>query len=194
MKEESEYLVDGEENRPATLDDVKKVISLLNEYEVPYLLIGGYALMLQGNQRTTKDIDFVFPIGLETGKKIKKALKNLPEKASEKIKDEWFEEDETIRVADEFTVDLLFKCGGGKYNYNNLVQFSEEKELDGLKIKTINPEGLWYTKQTGREKDIPDLIFLDRLLKMKGVNLHKDLKDEYSFESIKNKIKKKFFR
>lgn len=29
---------------------------------------------------------------------------------------------------------------------------------------------------------------------MKGVNLHEDLTDKYSFESIKNKIKKKFFR
>ncbi len=30
-KQDAEYLVDGEENRPATLDDVKKVISLLKE-------------------------------------------------------------------------------------------------------------------------------------------------------------------
>lgn len=194
MEENAEYLVDGDENRPATLEDVKLVIGLLNKYEVPYLLIGGYALMLQGNQRTTKDIDIVLPIGWETGKKIKAALHNLPEKASDKIKDEWFEEDETIRVADEFTVDLLFKCGGGKYNYNNLSQYAEEKELAGIKIKTINPEGLWYTKQTGREKDIPDLLFLNELLKLKGVSVHKDLSEDNSLKSITDKIKKKFFK
>ena len=109
-----EYINSGIENRPATIDDVVSVIKLLNQYQVPYLLIGGYALMLQGNQRSTKDIDIVLPLGIETGEKIKEAFKNLPEQASEQIKNEWFEEEETIRLADEFTVDLLFKCGGGK--------------------------------------------------------------------------------
>lgn len=193
MKEE-EYLIDGETNRAASLEDVETVIKLLNQYKVPYLLIGGYAMMLQGNQRTTKDIDIVLPIGYETGLKIKAALKNLPDKASEKIKDEWFEEEETIRVADEFTIDLLFKCGGGKYRYSNLLQYAEEKELNGIKIKTINPEGLWYTKQTGREKDIPDLLFLDALLKLRGISLHKDLSEDFSFKSIKQKIKNRFFK
>ncbi|NCQ51758.1 hypothetical protein GW796_07685 [archaeon] len=195
MEQNDDYIVDGEENRPATLTDVALVIELLNKHNVPYLLIGGYAMMLQGNQRTTQDIDIVLPLGYETGKKVKKALSNLPEKASDKIKDEWFEEDETIRVADEFTVDLLFKCGGGgKYNYANLSQYAEEKELNGIKVKTITPEGLWYTKQTGREKDLPDLLFLNELLKMKGISVHKDLSEDYSFKSIKEKIKNKFFK
>ena len=112
MNENAEdYIVDGETNRPASIEDLEIVIKLLNDYKVPYLLIGGYAMMLQGNQRTTKDIDIILPIGFETGKKLKAALNNLPDKASSKIKDEWFEEDETIRIADVFTIDLLFKCG-----------------------------------------------------------------------------------
>lgn len=67
---------------------------------------------------------------------MKEAFKELPENVAKSIKDEWFEEDETIRVADEFTIDLLFKCGGSKYNYNNLKQYAEEKEL--MKIKGIS--------------------------------------------------------
>lgn len=194
MNENEDYIVSEQTNRPADIKDVALVINLLNKYQVPYLLIGGYALMLQGNQRTTKDIDIVLPIGIETGKKIKEAFKNLPENVAENIKEEWFEEDETIRVADEFTVDLLFKCGGGRYNYNNLKQYTEEKELMGIKVKTINPLGLWYTKQTGREKDIPDLLFLNELLKLKGINFQKDLQEDYSFKAIKEKIKKRFFK
>lgn len=39
---ESEY------SRPATLEDLKKVIWSLNENNVKYILIGGYALFLMG--------------------------------------------------------------------------------------------------------------------------------------------------
>jgi predicted nucleotidyltransferase len=96
-----------------TLEDLKTTIKLLNEYNVPYVLIGGYALMLRGNQRATKDIDILLPIGVEVGQSVKAALAELPQNTVKDVEDFWFEEDDTIRVADEFTVDLLFKCGGG---------------------------------------------------------------------------------
>ena len=195
MNENAEdYIVDGETNRPASIEDLEIVIKLLNDYKVPYLLIGGYAMMLQGNQRTTKDIDIILPIGFETGRKLKAALNNLPDKASSKIKDEWFEEDETIRIADVFTIDLLFKCGGGKYRYSDLIQYAQEKEFNGIKVQTISPEGLWYTKQTGRDKDIPDLLFLNEKLKIEGISVYNGLNEDYSFKAIKQKIKNKFFK
>lgn len=181
------------ENRAANINDLKNVIRLLEEYKVPYLLIGGYAIMMKGNQRTTSDIDILLPMGIEVGKKIKAALGNLPENTVKDVKDEWFLEDETIRVADEFTVDLLFKCGGGNYNYENLLQYSEEKEFDGLTIKTINADGLWKTKQTGRPKDINDLIFLQSLMGNE-VKINEDLLNKsFSIKDFANKIRKKIF-
>lgn len=181
------------ENRAATLDDMKSVVRLLNEHNVPYLLIGGYAVLLKGNQRVTKDVDILLPIGIEVGKKVKEALGNLPEKTVRDVKDEWFLEDETIRVADEFTVDLLFKCGGGKYNYENLLQHAEEKEFEGLKIKTINADGLWKTKQTGRPKDINDLLFLQTLMKSNVKVDEMLLNKEFSIKAFANKIRKRLF-
>ena len=52
--ESEDYLVDGPENKAATIDDLKKVIKLLQKYDVPHILIDGYAMMLQDNQRITK--------------------------------------------------------------------------------------------------------------------------------------------
>ena len=38
--------------------DFKEFIELLNEHEVKYLVIGGYAVNFHGYPRYTKDIDF----------------------------------------------------------------------------------------------------------------------------------------
>ena len=46
-----------EYTRPATLDDLKKLLLALNEHKVEYLLVGGYALAAHGYQRATTDID-----------------------------------------------------------------------------------------------------------------------------------------
>lgn len=73
---------------------------------------------------------------------------------------------------------MLFKCGGGAYNYENLKTFEEEKEIDGIKVKTINAQGLWFTKQTNREKDALDLLFLNVLLKHKGLNIKENSNDK----------------
>lgn len=37
--------------------DFKEFIQLLNEYEVRYLVIGGYAVAIHGHPRYTKDLD-----------------------------------------------------------------------------------------------------------------------------------------
>jgi len=47
--------------RPATARDLKKVIKSLNDNNVEYLLIGGYAIQSHGFVRTTTDIDILVP-------------------------------------------------------------------------------------------------------------------------------------
>ncbi len=65
--------------RPATVEDLKRLIEHLNREGVDYLLVGGYALMALGYQRGTTDIDLLLPRNVETGKRIKRALLYLPE-------------------------------------------------------------------------------------------------------------------
>jgi len=43
---------EGEYSRPATLEDVKKVVRSLNEKNAEYILIGGYALFSHGYHST----------------------------------------------------------------------------------------------------------------------------------------------
>lgn len=105
-------MAEEEYARPATISDLKAVIQSLNENNVDYFLIGGYALFAHGYYLATTGIDILVPATSEQAKRVIKALLILPERASEQIDPAWFEEGETIRVADEFIVDLLFNACG----------------------------------------------------------------------------------
>ena len=151
-----------EYTRPATLDDLKKLLLALNEHQVEYLLVGGYALAAHGYQRATTDIDVLVPASITAGQRLKQALMVLPEQAAKDIDPQWFAEGENIRVADAFVVDVLLNANG--HSYETLSRYAEIVDLDGIPVRTINLEGLLLTKRTLREKDIADRMVLERAL------------------------------
>lgn len=149
-------------SRPASLDDLKMLVSSLNAHHVDYLLIGGYALFAHGYHRATTDIDILVPATREAGEKTKWALMVLPDQAAKDIEPAWFEEGENIRVADAFVVDIMLTACGE--TYETLQRHAETLDLDGIPIRTIDLKGLLLTKQTVRDKDVADRIVLERAL------------------------------
>ena len=155
-----------EYSRPATVDDLLKVIKSLNEHDVPYILIGGYSLFVHGYHRATEDIDLLIPRDIKVGQKIKKALSVLKDKESLNLPDEWFEEGENIRLADEVVIDLLFNAAGE--SFESLKDDIEVLDVEGIKIVTLNLDGILKTKSGMREKDIADRLVLEKAInKMK---------------------------
>ncbi len=86
----------------------------------------------------------------------------LPERAGGQIDPAWFEEGETIRVADEFIVDLLFNACGE--TSQTLSRYAEIVDLDGIPVRTLSLEGLLLTKQTVRDKDVMDRMVLQKAI------------------------------
>lgn len=148
--------------RPANLEDLKTLLRALNENQVSYFLIGGYALYAHGYYRATTDIDLLLPPTREEGDKLKRALLVLPDHAAEEIDPAWFEDGDTIRVADEFVVDVMFNACGE--TYESLQPYREIADLDGIPVPTLSLEGLLRTKQTARDKDAMDRVALERAL------------------------------
>lgn len=156
MDETAEYC------RPASLADLKALIVALNEQQVDYLLIGGYALFVHGYHRATTDIDVLVPATLESGNKVKSALMLLPDQAAKDLEPCWFAEGENIRVADAFLVDVMVNACGE--TYDTLKQFAVTVDLEGVPVQTVSLEGLLRTKQTLRDKDVADRHVLERAL------------------------------
>jgi hypothetical protein len=153
-----------EYSRPATLEDLKKLIASFNQQGADYLHIGGYALFVHGYHRATTDIDMLVPATVEAGHKVREALMVLPDQAAKDLDPAWFSQGENIRVADAFVVDIMLNACGE--TYETLKEYGETVDLDGLLIRTVNLEGLLRTKQTMRDKDIADRAVLERALEV----------------------------
>ena len=74
-----------------------------------------------------------------------------------------------VRVADEIMVDLM-KSGCG-VNYADAIRDAVYREIEGVRIPFASPQTLWRMKQTVREKDIPDRLFLRKLLEEQGLKV-----------------------
>ncbi|HBR48957.1 MAG TPA: hypothetical protein DEA71_02620 [Nitrospira sp.] len=159
-----------EYSRPATLEDLKTLLRSLNHHHVDYFLIGGYALAAHGYQRATTDIDIVVPASAIAGQRVKEALLILPDQAAKEIEPAWFEEGENIRIADAFVVDVLLNANG--QTYEMLRPYAQTITFEGIPVSTINLEGLLLTKQTLREKDLPDRIIIERALEVMRTSRH----------------------
>lgn len=151
-----------ERSRPATLDDLKRLLAALHAEHADYLLIGGYALIAHGYARATVDIDLLVPARRQAAEPILRALLVLADRAAAEVAPEWFEEGEGIRIADEVVVDLVFRTCGE--TYDSLKQFEEVIDLDGVPVRTVNLDGLLRTKQSARERDTADRMAIERAL------------------------------
>ncbi len=147
-------------SRPATLDDLKRLLLALQQAGADYLLIGAYALAAHGYQRATTDIDLLVPASAEAGIRLREALLTLPDQAAAELEPAWLEDGENIRVADAFVVDLLVNANG--QTFESLRSHEQRLDLDGVPVRTLDLQGLLLTKQTQRAKDIADRAILER--------------------------------
>ena len=120
------------------------------------------AMVLHGFNRGTEDIDLlVDKVGANIAL-LKKALSILPDNAVREVLDNDGEEYGVVRVADEVVVDLMGSACG--IDFKSAESQIEWHELEGVKIPFASAELMLKTKQTLREKDEVDRLFLRRIL------------------------------
>lgn len=151
------------EARPPTIEDLKKLCSMLNEAGAEYIVIGGMSMIYHGYTRTTEDIDLLVNPSIENVSKIKAALEKLPDGIAREIMPEDVIKYSTVRVADEFVVDLMKKACD--VDFESVTGHIEYFELDGIKIPFLSAEKMLETKKGIRPKDQQDALFLKWKLK-----------------------------
>jgi len=152
----------GEYSRAPEFEDLISLCRSLNEAGVRYVLIGGFAVVLHGYTRATKDIDLLIDPSQENIQRIKKALSSLPDNAIALISDDEVQKYSVVRIADEIIVDLLAKACG--INYEEASKELEYREIEGVKIPLPRMELLLKMKDTVRPGDKADANFLKALI------------------------------
>lgn len=139
-------------------DDFKDFIIYLNQYEVEYIVVGGYAVIIRGYSRSTGDIDIWVNKTEENFINLQKVIKafGLPEIA---IKKEEFFSD----IFDVFTfgkppyaIEIMTAVKGLDFisSYNN----STIEQINETPIRIIHLQNLLEAKKAaGRNKDLNDI-------------------------------------
>jgi hypothetical protein len=155
-----------EYTRPATWEDLTRLVKLLNEAHAEYALVGGYAIASHGFSRQSEDIDLLVNPSAENSRRWIVALGHLPDQATRALEHEpdVFADDKryALRVNDEFTIDIMPSVAG--HSWDEMQQYIETIDLDGVPLRLLNLEGLLLTKQGHRPKDQMDASILRQAL------------------------------
>lgn len=84
------------------------------------------------------------------------------------MKEDDLDEYGVVRIADEIVVDLMLSACGVRYD--DAVSEIESVVIQGVPIPFASAKLLLRTKQTCRNKDIPDRIFLEEKLGARPVS------------------------
>jgi predicted nucleotidyltransferase len=145
-------------------EDFQDFLKSLNKFNVKYLLVGGYSVIVHGHHRTTGDMDLWLEQSKENYLKLKVAYNHFGMSL--------FDMDETSFLANHLDVfsfgrspvriDILTVLKG--LNFEEAYTNSEKHFIDNIEVKVIRYEDLIEAKRaTGRHKDLDDIEQLEKI-------------------------------
>lgn len=140
-------------------EDFRDFIKYLNEYDVRYILVGGYSVILHGYHRTTGDMDIWVDRTPQNYDRLRLAFLAFGMPVFDMTKENFLNHPEWDLFKfgkPPVSIDIMIKVKGLEFDdcYNDAVCFYE----DDLPIRTIHLANLIEAKKaSGRAKDINDL-------------------------------------
>ncbi|MFM7599605.1 MAG: DUF6036 family nucleotidyltransferase [Pseudanabaena sp.] len=137
--------------------DFKEFIQLLNDNQVKYLVIGGYAVAVHGHPRYTKDIDIWIEISEENSQKIITALTEFGFGSLGLTAQDFQEPHQIIQLGyPPNRIDLITSPDG--IDFQICYASKIEVMLDDIAVKFIDLDNLKKNKlASGRLQDLADL-------------------------------------
>ena len=137
--------------------DFKEFIQSLNDNDVRYLVVGGYAVALHGYPRYTKDIDIWVESSQDNAVKLLKALEEFGFGSVGLKLEDFLEPDQVVQLGyPPNRIDLLTSLAGVEFQdcYGAKMAVS----IEGLVVNFIDIENLKKNKKaSGRLQDLADV-------------------------------------
>ena len=152
------------------MTEFEKVIQVLDENNIDYILIGGFAGAVHGSARLTSDIDIVYKRSKDNIKKLVTALKNhkpylrgAPEGLPFLLDEITMESGLNFTLTTDIGyIDLLAEVPGG--NYESILPDTILVDVFNRKICCVNLKRLIQLKRaSGRPKDFEAISELEIL-------------------------------
>ena len=137
--------------------DFKDFLKLLNEKQVEYLLLGGYAVGYHGYPRATADIDFWIRLSKDNAIKMMQVITAFGFGGADCSESLFMKEGNIVRMGHPpIRIEVINAASGVDFEscYNRRVLAT----IDGVQVSLISLKDLKVNKKaSGRSKDIADL-------------------------------------
>lgn len=128
-----------------------RVCSLLNAEGAQYFIVGGFACILHGIIRTTKDVDLLVEPSEANLQRVLAGLAKMEDGWAKEITPRDLLENVVVKIADEVEVDVSTQAW--KVRYADAAPSAQSVEIDGVQIPFVSIETLIASKETYREID-----------------------------------------
>lgn len=139
--------------------DLKDFLQALNKCEVDYILVGGYAIILQGYERVTADMDIWVKCTPENYSKIVRTFHvcGMPVFDMTLTNFIALEKWDIFRFGKKpVAIDIMTKVKG--LDFEDAFIKSESRIVDAIPVRLLNYHHLIFAKrQAGRSKDLNDI-------------------------------------
>jgi predicted nucleotidyltransferase len=147
-----------------TLVDPVPLIAALNDRRIPYVIIGGFAVIANGYVRSTEDLDVMVPSRIETAEAIEAVCRELDgtDRDGRAIPSARFVGDQHVRAHTRYGILDIVPEGESPLAFGDVLDGSFEIEVDGHKAHVAGLPHLVALKRLGgRTRDRADLEALE---------------------------------
>lgn len=140
--------------------DFKEFLLLLNDHEVEYLLVGGYAVALHGYVRYTGDMDIWVLTSTDNATKVVKTLKDFGVPQADELRPIFLLEKRVLGMGiPPYKIEVVTTIDG--VSFEECFLNRKTVEIEGVEIPYLSLSDLRKNKKaSGRFKDLNDLEHL----------------------------------
>ena len=141
---------------------------VLNENEVKYIMVGGFAINFHGYQRHTGDIDLYIEDSIPNRMKIRKAFREMEMGDFDSIErmqfiPGWVD----FSLNNGVRLDIMTSLKGVDLSFDECLQMAPVAEIDGVMVPFLHINHLIQNKKVvNRPKDQIDVIELEKIKKI----------------------------
>lgn len=139
-------------------EDFKDFIVYFNRYEVEYIVVGGYAVIVRGYSRSTGDIDIWVNKTLDNFKRLQKAIQHFGLPTSAVKESEFFSEDYDVFSFGKppYAIEIMTAVKG--LDFGSTFINSSIEQINDTPVRIIHLLNLIEAKKAaGRSKDLNDI-------------------------------------
>ncbi len=157
--------------------DFKELLSVLNAYNVKYLVVGAYAVSIHAQPRATKDLDILVKPDAENGKAVYAALAQFGAPLEGLTFADFAERGPFFHMGREpVAVDILTEIPGVEFDIAWGRRVEDAIDIaTGLKVNFISREDLMAAKlAAGRPQDLADVVAIQKAVEKERQKANED--------------------